>query len=270
MKKYPALKYLLLLPLVCVALLFACVEEDDDDEEKDCEPRPWDCHETNDYTVGTLSIRLTINAENPTVKIHVYNGNVEDGNYYKGISPNPFDYNASSYSNASVPLGDYSAKVDYTVGSVTVTAIDGDSISTYSEQYCEGPCYYLENASLDLTFDYDAFKEYLDGTDEECFIATAAFGSALAEEVAALRRFRDSVLRKSVPGRAFIGLYYRYSPPAARFIGRHETLRGAARAALVPVAAAVSHPRIFLGGIAACACCIVLVIGLSQHRRRRA
>ncbi|HPA72256.1 MAG TPA: hypothetical protein PKY31_08310 [Spirochaetota bacterium] len=265
MKKHHALKYLLLLPLICVVLLFACVEEDDDDEEKDCEPRPWDCHETNDYTVGTLSIRLTINAENPAPTINIYRGTVESGTLHKTITGYP-----SSEWSGTESLGDYSAKVDYTVGSVTVTAIDGDSISTYSEQYCEGPCYYLENASLDLTFDYDAFKEYLDGTDEECFIATAAFGSALAEEVVALRRFRDSVLRKSVPGRAFIGLYYRYSPPAARFIGRHETLRGAARAVLVPVAAAVSHPRIFLGGIAACAGCIILVIGLSQHRRRRA
>ncbi len=265
MKNHCALKYLLLLPLICVVLLFACAEEDDDDEEKDCEPRPWDCHETNDYTVGTLSIRLTINAENPAPTIYIYRGTVESGTLHKTIT----GYSSSEWSGTE-NLGDYSAKVDYTVGSVTVTAIDGDSISTYSEQYCEGPCYYLENASLDLTFDYDAFKEYLDGTDEECFIATAAFGSALAEEVAALRRFRDSVLRKSVPGRAFIGLYYRYSPPAARFIGRHETLRGAARAVLVPVAAAVSHPRIFLGGIAACAGCIILVIGLSQHRRRRA
>jgi len=50
----------------------------------------------------------------------------------------------------------------------------------------------------------------------KCYIATAVYGSYDAPEVLVLRRFRDEVLSKSLPGRAFIRTYYAVSPPAAR------------------------------------------------------
>jgi hypothetical protein len=49
-------------------------------------------------------------------------------------------------------------------------------------------------------------------TKAACFIATAVYGSADANEVMVLRQFRDSVLQKSLPGRLFIRVYYAVSP----------------------------------------------------------
>lgn len=80
-----------------------------------------------------------------------------------------------------------------------------------------------------------------------CFIATAAWGSPMADEVATLRRFRDEILLRSDAGRAFVRAYYRLSPPIADFIREREPLRAAVRVALWPVVKAVAHPLEALG-----------------------
>ncbi len=68
-----------------------------------------------------------------------------------------------------------------------------------------------------------------------CFIATAAYGTPMAAEIDALRGLRDGVLMSSEAGRAAIGAYYRFSPPAAGLIGRSESARAIVRQALRPL-----------------------------------
>lgn len=66
-----------------------------------------------------------------------------------------------------------------------------------------------------------------------CFIATAAYGTDTAKEIDILREFRDRVLLPDSLGAKFVSLYYKTSPPIAKFISQHEALRTAVRVGFV-------------------------------------
>jgi hypothetical protein len=67
-----------------------------------------------------------------------------------------------------------------------------------------------------------------------CFIATAAYGSALAESVHILRRLRDRVRSDSALTGAVVDLYERSSPPLATVLGNTEVGRAIVRQVLAP------------------------------------
>jgi hypothetical protein len=73
------------------------------------------------------------------------------------------------------------------------------------------------------------------GRVDACFIATAAYGSLLASDVAALRSFRDVALRTHIGGELAVEGYYTFGPLLASAIAPSDTLRRAARAALAPL-----------------------------------
>ncbi|MDA0792101.1 MAG: thrombospondin type 3 repeat-containing protein, partial [Proteobacteria bacterium] len=80
------------------------------------------------------------------------------------------------------------------------------------------------------------------GEGAGCFIATAAHGSYLAPQVVTLRRFRDEQLLTNQPGRHFVALYYRWSPPVAETIADYPVLRAMVRAMLLPLVLMVEFP----------------------------
>lgn len=63
----------------------------------------------------------------------------------------------------------------------------------------------------------------------KCFIATAAYGSPIAQEVLVLNQFRDDVLMSSKIGRLFVRAYYSASPPIASAIESNELAKTTVR-----------------------------------------
>jgi hypothetical protein len=70
---------------------------------------------------------------------------------------------------------------------------------------------------------------------KRCFIATAAYGTAMAPEVVILQDFRDHYLCRRALGGRFIEAYYRLSPPLARQIEAHRPLMQLTRLLLTPL-----------------------------------
>lgn len=98
-----------------------------------------------------------------------------------------------------------------------------------------------------------------------CWIATAAYGSALDPHVQVLRDFRDRHLLTNAPGRAFANFYAATSPPIAAFLERHASLRFATRCVLTPVVFSVAHPTSAASfGLFA----LALAAGIRARRRR--
>ncbi len=101
-----------------------------------------------------------------------------------------------------------------------------------------------------------------------CFIATAAYGSALSPQVQLLRRFRDEVLLHTAQGRSFVRWYLKASPPVAEYLRRHDTARLLTRWALYPLVGAAAlalHQQLALalglgGGL--------VLLGVCWFRRR--
>lgn len=72
-------------------------------------------------------------------------------------------------------------------------------------------------------------------SSSKCFIATAAYGTPMQDEVRYLRAFRDQYLLTNDLGRKVVELYYTVSPPVADYIREHDTLRSVVRTGLRPL-----------------------------------
>jgi len=108
------------------------------------------------------------------------------------------------------------------------------------------------------------------GGSSGCFIATAAFGSKFEKHVQLLRRFRDFYLIPNRIGRTFVKAYYKYSPPMADFIAKHDSLRTMVRISLLPVVG-VSWIALKIGPVSTVALMLIFIscfVGLVWFRRR--
>ena len=86
------------------------------------------------------------------------------------------------------------------------------------------------------TYDTHTFSLKRKGSGgDNCFIATAAFGSYFDPSVKILRDFRDKFLFTNHVGQSFVNWYYKVSPPIADFISTREIMKTIVRIILLPV-----------------------------------
>ena len=74
-----------------------------------------------------------------------------------------------------------------------------------------------------------------------CFIATACYGTPMAEEMKTLCAFRDQYLLTNPIGRALVKLYYKHSPKVADFLRDKEFLKTVVRECLKPVVGIINR-----------------------------
>lgn len=73
------------------------------------------------------------------------------------------------------------------------------------------------------------------GEVDACVIATAAYGSTLANELEPLRRVRDELVRRTIFGELAVEAYYTFGPAVSGAIGESDVLRATTREALAPI-----------------------------------
>ena len=94
-----------------------------------------------------------------------------------------------------------------------------------------------------------------------CFIATAAYGSPMQQQVKILQEFRDHFMITNPVGRIFVRLYYSYSPPVANFIKDNDSLRSLVSLSLLPIVG-IGWVTIKLGLLSTLAITLFLLFGI--------
>ena len=139
------------------------------------------------------------------------------------------------------------------------------SASSADTDYATGNNLDEDQVGLPLFGDCSVDVGNIGSVGGSCFIATAAYGSALEPHVLALRQFRDRYLQRTQLGRAFIRFYYRHSPPLAAVIAAHASLRLVARAVLTPIVLMIVYPMRVLAFVILA---LATLMGVRARRRR--
>ena len=96
----------------------------------------------------------------------------------------------------------------------------------------------VDAASTTITMDNSySIRANFNRTGSRCCVATAAYGTPVAEELEILREFRDEYLLTNPLGKGLVEFYYRVSPPMAEFITEHPNLKPVVRVGLSPAVA---------------------------------
>jgi YVTN family beta-propeller protein len=203
--------------------------------------------------------------------INIGNSPVALGNFIGGLAPQPpSDLDSDTESDTEISLswsynftdaagfilerklgsaGTFSEIADL---SLDVTSYRDRDLNVYRTYYYRIAAYNVAGLS-----DYAEASSTTDKS-EGCFIATAAYGSCMAEEVKILKNFRDNVLLTNSLGKSFVNFYYKISPPVADFIAKYDSLRAVVRWSVLPLLG-VSWLALKLGPVPALALIFLMI-----------
>ncbi|HPF19773.1 MAG TPA: hypothetical protein PLC88_00375, partial [Syntrophomonas sp.] len=163
----------------------------------------------------------------------VFTSALDEGRHVITLTAGGSVSGAGTYSDGASVTAEAVTQAGYTF----VNWTEGGSEVSQSASYT-----FSISADRDLTAHFQA---NVPGPTDECFIATAAFGSKFTWPVKLLRHFRDQYLLTNSLGTAFVEFYYQNSPPIAAAIADSPALRVLVRLLLAPIILGVyllEHP----------------------------
>ena len=211
------------------------------------------------YRDSLLTTPADIFEDNATVFVVVTDGNTTGGN--KAITVN------NTYSESiNVTVYDNGTNYDATADDKNYTGYFNIASGVTNDNTDELRLNEGDTATITANLANDS----LAGTKtisraSKCFIATAAYGTSLHENIDILRSFRDKVLMQTSPGGALVTTYYSTSPPIADALAKNEGLRSAVR--LLLLTPLVYFAERILSGIGLIAV-VFLGLGVFFGRRR--
>lgn len=135
--KMPVIKILIVSVLI---IAFSCRSK-----YEDCTDQDYAKCNTEVPQTGIISIRLTINEENPSIPISVYEGNFENGQLVRQDT-----VRVSTYNYSLLTEKEYSFTATYKKDGKTIMAVNGGTIKLIRYRMCELQCYDVDEPELDL------------------------------------------------------------------------------------------------------------------------
>jgi len=170
---------------------------------------------------GTFTVTRSVVTASPMTVNYTMSGTATSGSDYTAVG-----------GSVIIPASTASATV--TITPIDDTTYEGNetvilTVSSTAEYSAGSP------ASATVTIADNEPPPVGGGGGGGCFIATAAYGTPMANDVRYLRAFRDEYLQTNDAGRWFVTQYYKYSPPLADYLRQHDDLRAVVRTALSPL-----------------------------------
>ena len=169
----------------------------------------------------------------------------------------------TSSTAATTTLVIVSPSIIWTVSSTTsITSYQTNTILTGTTITATSVSTWLTTVSTtSSTTTVSTTSTIVTATQGRCFIASAAYGSELAEPVQSLRDFRDKIVTSSFSGTQFMkvfnAFYYSFSPTVADHVASSPSVAMITRGLLYPMVEALR-----LASLVACSCGLPLEIAV--------